>query len=237
MPDDEKLEKDEAQESPEEKSGGFTLPLKPIIIGAGLFVAAIVAFSVILVVFSSGPTVTEDPSSADATEQAAADTSVSEDNDSIDVEALEKQIFGAIQLDKLDGGTDGAGIDGDLQASASDTDSIDDAAWLKAEKEKLDAERTELETLKRDMDAQENRIKKLLAQIEKMESSRVNALAKLYDGMEAARVAPLLNQLTDEQAVQILMRMKPANAAKILGVMSPNRAASISARMINLTEE
>jgi flagellar motility protein MotE (MotC chaperone) len=70
-----------------------------------------------------------------------------------------------------------------------------------------------------------------------MEKSRIDALAKLYEGMEETQVAPLINQFTDEQAVQILMSMKPASAAKILGVLSPQRAARISTKMITLTRE
>ena len=90
---------------------------------------------------------------------------------------------------------------------------------------------------KRELDAKEAHIKKFLAQVDEMESSRINALAKLYDGMQENQVVPLINQLTDEQAVQILMKMKPTNASRILGALSPARAGRISERMITLTEE
>jgi flagellar motility protein MotE (MotC chaperone) len=50
-------------------------------------------------------------------------------------------------------------------------------------------------------------------------------------------VAPLIGKLSDDQAVQVLMQMKPASAAKILGSLSPDYAARISSNMITLNEE
>ena len=43
----------------------------------------------------------------------------------------------------------------------------------------------------------------LLGRVNQIESNRLNALAKLYDGMKPNQVAPLINKLTDEQAVQV----------------------------------
>jgi len=235
MPDLEEKGQNEAQESADEKSGGFKPPLKLILIGAGIFAVAIAAFSFSLGVFSSGPAETD----KEKPEQAVADTTGHEEaevDELSEIEALEKQIFGSTKITPQDISSDNSDTNADDEKE-SKNDSIQSANWLETEKKKLAAERAELEALKKSLDAQEKRVNKFLARIEKMEESRIGALAKLYEGMKETQVAPLLNQLTDEQAVQILMSMKPANAAKVLGVLSPQRAARISTKMITLTEE
>lgn len=239
----------EDMEKPEEKSNEGKLKAASkskglpfiIIVAAVAFVIAIGVFSLILGVFSSTPTANENSKKSGQVTAKQADEG---DSKLTELEKLEKE------LDQVDGVADAEDMD-DLMdlveaeeeqeqliaSGMSKEDSVTAVEWLKGEKTKLAKERADLEQLKSDLDKQEYQFKQLITQVNQIESARINALARLYDGMKADQVAPLLNKLTEEQAVQVLLKMKPANAAKILGSLSPDRAASISARMITLSGE
>jgi flagellar motility protein MotE (MotC chaperone) len=235
MPIEEKVTQDATPEetSPAKSKG----PLMLIIIAAGVFVIGIGAFSVFMGVFSSPPAADlEAP--PDSLSQAAVDTTApAKDDEMSELARMEREIFGhedvvkADDMDELSKKKDKA-ADGDTEP-----DPAQEADWIKAEKAKLAKERAALDAREKKLDARDAHFKEILAQIDEVESSRIAALAKLYDGMKAAQVAPLINQLTDVQAVQVLLNMKSNNAAKILGVLNPERAAHISETMINLKKE
>jgi len=245
MPDLEKSAQESAQDEAQQAAAKPKLPLKMIIIAAGAFLIAIGAFSFVFGVFSSAPAEqTEVNKEATLVKSDTAAGPAASDTIHMDeIARLEREIFGDKKIGKLPVKVKTADRQVSEAAAEEPTptkeekDSTDSAAWLKAEKDKLAAERAELEALKRDLEARETRIKSFLEQIDEIESSRINALAKLYDGMQENQVVPLMNKLTDEQAVQILMKMKPANAARILGALKPDRAARISERMLTFTEE
>jgi len=237
--------KDKNKETPEEtakpakKSKG---PLMFIIISAVVFIIAIGAFSVVMGVFSSEEK-PEEVSQPDEKQAVVEEKQPSEDTDSAelsDIEELEQQLFDIENIEDAEDMDDLVKLaeeDEHSQSGMSKKDSIEAADWLATEKAKLAKERAELEALKKERDAQEYKLKQLIAKTDQMESARINALAKLYDGMKPSQVAPLINKLTDEQAVEVLLKMKSANAAKILGVLKPDRAAHISSKMITLTKE
>lgn len=243
MPDLEKSAQEGAQDEAQNTAAKPKLPLKMIIIAAGVFLVAIGAFSFTMGVFSTAP-VEKTETAKDATVAQSESTADSAAGDTINMDEiakLERKIFGekkAVKAaDKVKNVDETAPKVAEDKPAPVVKDSTESPAWLKAEKEKLDAERAELDALKKELDAKEAHIKKFLSQVEDMESSRINALAKLYDGMQENQVVPLINKLTDEQAVQILMKMKPTNAARILGALSPDFAARISEKMITLTKE
>jgi hypothetical protein len=60
---------------------------------------------------------------------------------------------------------------------------------------------------------------------------RVTRLVRIMDKMKPADSANVLSRLDDEFVVQILMRIKERNAAKILSSMPPARAARLSKLM------
>jgi flagellar motility protein MotE (MotC chaperone) len=239
MPDLEKSAQEGAQDEAQKTPAKPKLPLKMILIGAGVFVVAIGAFSFTLGLLSSAPPdeAESPPAAAVAGIDSTADSVEVAPIDMNEIARLEKEIFGDKQIVKNRDTKEPPQAVKEEKPTSVKRDSTNSPAWLKAEKDKLDAERAELDALKRELDAKEAHIKKFLAQVDEMESSRINALAKLYDGMQENQVVPLINQLTDEQAVQILMKMKPTNASRILGALSPARAGRISERMITLTEE
>jgi flagellar motility protein MotE (MotC chaperone) len=116
-------------------------------------------------------------------------------------------------------------------------DSLRFIEWIKAEHDKIASQWQQLEDKEKQIEKREYKLKQLIEQKNQMESARIASLAKLYDGMKAQEVAPLINRLNDDQAVQVLLKMKSANAAKILGAISPDRAASLSSKMITVAED
>ena len=210
-----------------------------IIIGAAAFVIGIAGFSIMLGVFSSAEPNTEQMAEADAAAEENAKS-----NEWAELVDLEKELLGIEPAGKeVDFDDMMAQAEKDAKETIGD-DSAAVAAWLDREKAKLVLERQDidaklklLQDRKKELDTQEQRLKQIIAKVEQVESARVGSLAKLYDGMKPAQVAPLLVKLPDESTVQVLLKMKPANAARILGELSPSRAASISAQMLTLSEE
>jgi flagellar motility protein MotE (MotC chaperone) len=210
-------------------------PLPLIIIAAGAFFITIGVFSLFMGVFSPPPPAEKEIQSDSLPEQASETTEAGTDDQSV-IDSLEQLLFGqgevdAGDLDEL------LELAEEQESGMSQEDSLDAINWLEAEKAKLAAERKKLDDLNKKIDAREHQLKQLLSRVNELQSSRVSALAKLYDGMKASQVAPLIIKLTEEQAVHVLLNMKPNNAAKVLEVLDPNRAARISANMITLNEE
>jgi flagellar motility protein MotE (MotC chaperone) len=94
----------------------------------------------------------------------------------------------------------------------------------------IDKREKELEKL-------EYKVNQGLMKIGQAESARIINLARLYDGMKPEAVAQLFANLSDEVILSLLPRMKSANAAKILALMPPKRAARISTQMITVLED
>lgn len=65
-----------------------------------------------------------------------------------------------------------------------------------------------------------------------IQQRRVARLVRIVDKMKAAEAASIFANLDDEFVLQLLMRMKERNAAKVLSVMPASRAARLTA-MIN----
>jgi hypothetical protein len=60
------------------------------------------------------------------------------------------------------------------------------------------------------------------------QDKKVKQLAKVYEQMNAASVAAIVTNMSDDEAVDILSNMKPRNAAKVLASLNPERAAALS---------
>ncbi len=242
MPADEKAKQeskstDQTPEPAPTKTDGKLKGFLPyVIVGLSAFIVGVAAFSFALGVFTSPPEAdTKSASTPDST-AAVADQAPAV-KDTFNVSELERKIFGpsgiasARNMDDVVALADQRKTESTATrpaASPSESDSI---------QAHLAQERTELEAKKSDLTKQQQQLEQLLTKTNQMESSRVQALARLYDGMKPSQVAPLLGKLGEEQVVQILLKMKPANAARILGEMEPGLAARISAKMITLTEE
>lgn len=121
-------------------------------------------------------------------------------------------------------------------ASPSNTKEIDEEILLlKAEIKEKDAE---IEKLQRELDdaiaEKENQIaiqKDLRRKIEELESGKLETrkdlkeIVKTYENMSAKAVAPIIAELGDEQALEILSNMKPDKLSQVLAKMEPKDAA------------
>jgi flagellar motility protein MotE (MotC chaperone) len=82
------------------------------------------------------------------------------------------------------------------------------------------------------VDSLRRELAELMEQEGKIDARQINRLARIFESMKPAEVAPVMSQLTDDVNVMILMKMKERPAGKILSEMPVSRAAAIS-RMIS----
>ena len=120
--------------------------------------------------------------------------------------------------------------------SMSVNDSIEGSNWLEAERKKLAKREKSLDLKQRELEKMDRKVSQKLLRIDQAESSRINQLAKLYDGMEPQSIAQLMRNLEDDIVIEILPRMKSKNAAIVLSLLPPKRAANLSKQMITLAE-
>ncbi|MNE54846.1 MgtE intracellular N domain protein [compost metagenome] len=64
---------------------------------------------------------------------------------------------------------------------------------------------------------------------------RVTELAKLYAGMKGSKAAPMMENLTTEEMVQIFSAMNNASKTAILEKMDPEKAADVSVKLKETT--
>jgi flagellar motility protein MotE (MotC chaperone) len=121
--------------------------------------------------------------------------------------------------------------EGDTTAVASE-DSVKN--WIDEQKAKIQEDRTVVEVQRRELELLKVEVDNLLKQKKALESERIAKLAKIYDGMKAQEVAAMMNNLDDDTVVAVLLRMSTRNAAKVLGLLNPERAARISNKLMAL---
>jgi flagellar motility protein MotE (MotC chaperone) len=116
-------------------------------------------------------------------------------------------------------------------------DSSDTLNWIQKEMAKLEEEKASVENKKKELQTLDARVNQGLEKLQQAESTRLVSLARLYDGMRPEEVAKLFENLDDSMVVAILPRMKAANAAKLLALLPPKRAALISTQLISVVEK
>lgn len=251
MPDDKQKSKDNeiAGLTPEEaqsvEATPSKSPIKKILVFGGIglvvFAVAVGVFSFMMGVFSSAPEA--DPAASKAADSTAVAgpvaTTAPVAEDTSDIDALEQKIFGQEKSPVAAGDMDDIVRMADtLPAVKESADTATAAAVPPVDSQStLEQQRAEIAEQKKQLEQQRIQLEQLMAKTSVMESSRITALARLYDGMKAAQVAPLIAKLSDDQAVLVLLKMKPANAARVLGELPPETGGRLSARMITLTEE
>lgn len=70
-----------------------------------------------------------------------------------------------------------------------------------------------------------------LAELDAIEEGRRAALTEMTSKMRPKQAAPFVAALQDDLAVDVLDRMQPAKAGKILAVMPPDKAASLAEQL------
>ncbi|KGE17525.1 kinesin [Paenibacillus wynnii] len=131
------------------------------------------------------------------------------------------------------------------QAASSET-------TIKELKAKLADQNEILRKVTEEKAAQETQVKALQSQIKSIEESasaakedtvseedayqnQVTNLAKLYAGMKASKAAPIMENLTTEEMVQIFSVMNNASKTAILEKMTPETAAEVSVKLKEIT--
>lgn len=97
----------------------------------------------------------------------------------------------------------------------------------------------ELQIKKREqeLDQREKQLADRELRMQQEASQKVAAMAKLYDGMEPAAAAKVLVNLEDDVVAGLIPRMKPKNAALVMALLPPVRAAEISRQIMAINEE
>jgi flagellar motility protein MotE (MotC chaperone) len=85
---------------------------------------------------------------------------------------------------------------------------------------RLQAERAEIEKLKREIEAVRDDLAKRLIEIETSEQKNLKSLAVTYGEMEADATLLIFQKMDDEMVVKILAFMKPAQVGPILAEMA-----------------
>ena len=251
----EKQENTEAAANEAEvKTAGKSGMLKYIIIGGGAF-AVVILIAVAAILFLGGDS--HEPAESEAqpveikkeakteAQMPAHETSADADEPPPfydDEEMVDGQDPSVIQnimdnLAFLDYQPDEGEIMSEEDVSMSVEDSIETVNWLEAEKAALAEREAALANGERDLKLLDKKVSRMLLTLDQAESSRVNNLARLYDGMDPRSVAQLMANLDDKTVVSLIPRMKIKNASAVLALMPPKRAAKLSKQMITIAEK
>lgn len=114
---------------------------------------------------------------------------------------------------------------------------------LLEKEEELNRREKELAALKKDVDEKLDRLlalqkglKETLAELKSVKDKRFKNLIKVYSAMSASKVAPLVNDMEDDDAVEILRALKAEQVAKIIPKIDREKAIRLS-RMLGLAQD
>ncbi len=122
------------------------------------------------------------------------------------------------------------------QTSTKQTTSIEEDR-LKILQEDLAKKTEELKKLKSEIDAKIKQQEQLKAQLEKAQQENYQRLAKIYESMPPEEAAIRLEKLDEDTATILLLAIKPRQAAKILANVNPDKAATLSKRVVIIKEK
>lgn len=221
--------------------------IKYLVFGvAGIAAVAAVAFGTVFLLGGATQKIEEKTAKSDST-SVAADTAVhaaiSHDDslkmiaDSLATTMGDTSLLADVKksLSLLDGSV---AAESTLKADSAKKaqDSAIAMGWLMTEKSRLAEKDNDLNLRETKLNKQEQEIAAKLLKLEQVTTAKVVDLAKLYDGIEPKSVAAMMANLDDETIVAVLPRMKQKNAAMVLGLLPPARAAAISRQMISFGE-
>ncbi|WP_460181274.1 MotE family protein [Thermodesulfovibrio sp. TK110] len=108
---------------------------------------------------------------------------------------------------------------------------------LKILHEDLAKKTEELKKLKSEIDAKIKQQEELKAQLEKAQQENYQRLAKIYEAMPPEEAASRIEKLDEDTAVTLLLAIKPRQAGKILANITPDKAATLSKRIVSIKEK
>lgn len=108
---------------------------------------------------------------------------------------------------------------------------------LRILQEDLAKKTEELKKLKGEIEAMIKQQEQLKAQLEMAQKENYQRLAKIYESMPPEEAALRLEKLDEDTATILLLAMKPRQAARILANVDPEKAATLSKRVVNIREK
>ncbi|MCS7203119.1 MAG: hypothetical protein NZ809_01520 [Thermodesulfovibrio sp.] len=108
---------------------------------------------------------------------------------------------------------------------------------LKILKEDIEKRTEELKKLKEEVDLKIKEQQAIKEQLEKAKQENYQKLAKIYESMPPEEAALRIERLDEETAVLLLLAIKPRQAGKILANMNPEKAASLSKKIVSIKEK
>ena len=132
-----------------------------------------------------------------------------------------------------------------IKASAEEEEIVQALKDIEDRKKAITQREEELDKLKEHLMLQEKELseradelvllkKEIEGYFHKAESerdSRVKWLAQVYNNMRAEEVAPILQKLEDDLALEVLSRMDERQVGKILGMMDVQKAAKLAQKI------
>jgi len=110
---------------------------------------------------------------------------------------------------------------------------------LDLKEEKLKREKERIDTMKSDLDAQISELKALQAKIDEqiklrddLQKKSIKKLAKTYSAMPPENAAALIQQIDKSIAIRVLGAMRERSAGKILAVIPPKLASTLSEGLV-----
>jgi hypothetical protein len=131
-------------------------------------------------------------------------------------------------------GFDGSYDEDDFTDSAAVQDSIQKMNWYETRKKEIDRKMSQFETERAQLESLRDEVDALIQRKENMERGNIETMAKLYEGMDAEELVPILTNLEDAQVSVIISKMKKQKASEVLGKMDPARAAKITRYIISM---
>ncbi|NOU77928.1 kinesin [Paenibacillus sp. LMG 31459] len=147
--------------------------------------------------------------------------------------------------------SDTAGETADDPQAESKEQAASSESTIKELKSQLNAQAAQLKQAEEDKASEANKAEALQKQIDGMKEAaatvaateeeedpylkQVTDLAKLYAGMKASKAAPIMENLTTDEMVQIFSVMSNASKTAILEKMDPKKAADVSIKLKETT--
>jgi flagellar motility protein MotE (MotC chaperone) len=147
--------------------------------------------------------------------------------------------------------SDTAGETADDPQAESKEQAASSESTIKELKSQLNAQAAQLKQAEEDKASEANKAEALQKQIDGMKEEaaavaatqeeedpylkQVTDLAKLYAGMKASKAAPIMENLTTDEMVQIFSVMSNASKTAILEKMDPKKAADVSIKLKETT--
>jgi len=155
------------------------------------------------------------------------------------IEYLKERIFFSFKEESPDS------FSGEEKISLEEEKIIQALKNIEEKRKMIDEEKEELEKLRERLLLQERELEKRAAELlslkKKIEdyldkgraerNTKIKWLAQVYERMRAEEVAPIIQKLEDELALEILSQMDERQVGKILGAMEIQKAAKLAQKI------